>query len=643
MECKSGAMSTAGKNPGARHEADVIYGIDNWGQGFFAVSEDGHLTVRPNPTENATIDIHEVVTQLFTEGSRSPLLLRFPQILDAQILKLKSAFDKAIEEFDYSESYQGVFPMKVNPRREVVDRLLETGRSVNLGLEVGSKSELLLALGMKPASDALLICNGFKDPAFMEMAFWAHRLGRNVVIVMEQVREVKEYLRIASDFGCKPLLGLRGRLYTKGSGKWEESGGETSKFGLSTMEMLECIRALREAGIEDSVAMLHFHIGSQITEIRRIKAAVREASRVYAKIRKMGVSIRFLNVGGGLGIDYDGSRSSSDNSANYSVQEFANDVVYTVGGICHDEGVPEPILISESGRALTAYHSILVLSAESRFDPNLDVRATLEPMKKASPLVELTEILDEITVKNFREYYHDAVQQRDELFSLFDLGYLGIEDRAQAEVLFHEICEKALLFAKATKNQSDDFLRLAKALRRKYISNFSVFQSVPDAWTIGQLFPIVPIHRLNESPTEFGILADLTCDSDGKIDNFVDTRRVKTVLELHEVRPGEPYYLGVCLVGAYQEVMGSFHNMFGRVNEAQVTISAEGETETFGLQAGDRIFEVAGIIGYERDLVLDRVARRVDEATASGRIDSESATAFHGQYLAWLNASTYPD
>lgn len=607
-----------------RRSVPRIYGIDNWGVGYFGVNSRGHLVVKPDRGERE-IDLLEVVQELEKRGMQSPLLLRFPQILDQQVANLKGAFDRAIQEFDYPKTYQGVYPMKVNPRREVVERLVTAGRPHKLGLEVGSKPELYLALTQEPHPDSLLICNGFKDDEFMEMAFWAHQLGRRVVIVLEQVKEVYSYMRAAERNEERPLLGMRGKLYTRGSGKWEDSGGETSKFGLSTIEMLECIRLLREEGYEDNLAMLHFHIGSQITDIRKIKAAVREASRVYAKMKSLGVPIQFLNVGGGLGIDYDGSGSSSDSSVNYTAQEFANDVVYTVGDICRNEEVEPPILVSESGRALSVYHSILILSAESRFDPNLEARYEFDPKKKSPALAEMHDILEEINVKNYREYYHDALQRRDELFSLFDLGYLGLAERAQAELLFQEVCEKALHFAMLTKNRSEDFVLLAKALRKKYVSNFSVFQSLPDSWTIGQLFPILPIHRLDEPPTEYGILADLSCDSDGKVDSFVDIKTIKDFVELHAVLPGEPYYLAICMVGAYQEVMGSFHNLFGRVNEAQLLVDDDGKVRIEGLHAGHRIRDVVHLVGYDADQLRSRLQARIEAQVEAGELLREDA------------------
>lgn len=616
-----------------------IYGIQNWGNGYFDVNAAGHLVVKPFRT-GAGVDLFEVVEDLRRRRISPPLLLRFPQILESQVRALHQAFHSAISEFHYGASYQGVFPMKVNHRRDVVEELLRVGNKFQLGLEVGSKAELYIALSLEQAQDSLLICNGFKDDEFIQMAFWAELLGKRVVVVIEQVREIHAYVRLAESTGIRPMIGLRGRLYSKGSGKWEESGGETSKFGLTTVELLECSRVLREKGLLDRLRMLHFHIGSQITDIRKIKTAVKEASRVYAKFRHMKAPVEFLNVGGGLGIDYDGSKTPSDSSANYTIQEFANDVVYTVSEICDNEDVPAPTLVSESGRALCVYHSLLITTAVNRAAPDLPGRFDPGLPTKSSALTEMIEISGDISVKNFREYFHDALQQREELFSLFDLGYLGLEERAYGESLFQEICEKALRFAKQTNYVSDEFELLEKALRKKYLTNFSVFQSVPDSWTIRQLFPVLPIHRLNEYPTEYGILIDLTCDSDGQLDSFVDVKDIKEILELHPTTNG-PYYLGICLLGAYQDVMGDFHNLFGNVGEAHVVVDDQSRYHVQKLVPGSTVRDMAAVAGYGIDELQERFRARLAEAQRAGRIPGDQATVLMESYLAKAGDSTY--
>ncbi len=620
----------------------VLYGIENWGNGFFDVNASGHLMVKPFRT-GPGVDLFQVVEELAKRRCPTPVLLRFPQILETQMRTLHQAFQSAITEFQYGAPYKGVFPMKVNNRRDVIEELIRVGGRYDFGLEVGSKAELYVALALPQPEDSLLICNGFKDDSYVEMALWGLKAGKKVVIVVEQAREIQSVLRMVEQTGQIPTLGLRGRLYSRGSGKWEESGGETSKFGLSTVEIIDCVRALKERGLESYLKMLHFHIGSQITDIRKIKAAVKEASRVYAKIRKMKVPVEYLNVGGGLGIDYDGSKTPSDSSANYTVQEFANDVVYTISDICDTEDVPVPTIVSESGRALTVYHSMVITNAENRADPIAATR--LELVNNAETdnpvLTELFEIARDISVKNFREYYHDAIQQREELFSLFNLGYLGLEDRGRGEALFEEVCERAFRFSKQTNYVSDEFDLLEKALRKKYVANFSVFQSAPDSWSINQLFPVLPIHRLNEYPTERGILVDLTCDSDGQIDHFVDVKDIKETLELHPTTNGGPYYIAICLLGAYQDVMGDFHNLIGTTNEAHVIVDEGGRHHIRKIVRGNSIEEMVKIAGFDAEELTREFSSLIETGVREGRIKEAEAVQFLEDYRARAKETTY--
>jgi arginine decarboxylase len=620
----------------------VLYGIENWGNGFFDVNASGHLMVKPFRT-GPGVDLFQVVEELAKRRCPTPVLLRFPQILETQMRTLHQAFQSAITEFQYGAPYKGVFPMKVNNRRDVIEELIRVGGRYGFGLEVGSKAELYVALALPQPEDSLLICNGFKDDSYVEMALWGLKAGKKVVIVVEQAREIQSVLRMVEQTGQIPTLGLRGRLYSRGSGKWEESGGETSKFGLSTVEIIDCVRALKERGLESYLKMLHFHIGSQITDIRKIKAAVKEASRVYAKIRKMKVPVEYLNVGGGLGIDYDGSKTPSDSSANYTVQEFANDVVYTISDICDTEDVPVPTIVSESGRALTVYHSMVITNAENRADPIAATR--LELVNNAETdnpvLTELFEIARDISVKNFREYYHDAIQQREELFSLFNLGYLGLEDRGRGEALFEEVCERAFRFSKQTNYVSDEFDLLEKALRKKYVANFSVFQSAPDSWSINQLFPVLPIHRLNEYPTERGILVDLTCDSDGQIDHFVDVKDIKETLELHPTTNGGPYYIAICLLGAYQDVMGDFHNLIGTTNEAHVIVDEGGRHHIRKIVRGNSIEEMVKIAGFDAEELTREFSSLIETGVREGRIKEAEAVQFLEDYRARAKETTY--
>jgi len=619
----------------------VLYGIENWGNGYFDVNAAGHLMVKPFRS-GPGVDLHTVVEELARRRCSVPVLLRFPQILETQMRTLHQAFQSAITEFQYGAPYRGVFPMKVNHRRDVIEELVRVGSRYDFGLEVGSKAELYIALSIPQPEESLLICNGFKDDSFIEMALWGMKVGKRVVIVVEQAREIQTILKMVDPNGPIPLLGLRGRLYSRGSGKWEESGGETSKFGLSTVEMIDCVRALKERGLESHLKMLHFHIGSQITDIRKIKAAAKEASRVYAKIRKMKVPVEYLNVGGGLGIDYDGSRTPSDSSANYSVQEFANDVVYTISEICDVEDVPVPTIVSESGRALTVYHSLLITACENRSDAIAATRLDMVKSETDNPvLTELFEIARDVSVKNFREYYHDALQQREELFSLFNLGYLSLEDRGRGEALFDEICERALRYAKQTNYVSDEFDLLEKALRKKYVANFSVFQSVPDSWSIGLLFPVLPIHRLNEYPSERGVLVDLTCDSDGQIDHFVDVKDIKETLELHPTVNGGPYYIAICLLGAYQDVMGDFHNLLGSVNEAHVVVDEAGRHHIRKIIRGNMIEEMAGIAGFQPEELLREFSSRIGLSVRQGHLAEAEGASLIEAYRARAKEATY--
>ena len=577
------------------------YGIDEWGAGYFAMGPKGHLLVCPFRDRRA-VDLTQVVKMAARDGLTPPLLLRFPQLLQTRLKELYRSFDHAREEFGYRPSYRSVYPLKVNPLKAVVESLIEAGRPHAFGLEIGSKPELAIALSRDLPEGSWICINGFKDHALVRIAAQATGKRVPIVLVIERLREVDLVLQEARRQGRAPLLGLRCRLYQRGSGRWEASGGETAKFGLASSELLCAVDTLREAGLLGQLRVLHYHIGSQITSVRRIKDAVKEAARIYAKLRQRGAPLSTLNVGGGLGVDYDGSNTPSDSSVNYSLQEFANNVVYTVKEVCEEEGVPLPDLVSESGRALTAYHSLLITNCESR---QSDVPAEYAPDEEHGKstdelppqMLEMAAIAREISVKNFREYFHDAVVTRGEILNLFGLGYLSLERKARAEQEFYRICRKALSYARQTGFVSDEFRGLEKAFRAKYVTNFSVFHSVPDAWAIEQLFPVVPIHRLDEPAGEQGILVDLTCDSDGVIDSFVDVRDVKEGLELHANRPGHPYLLAICLLGAYQDVMGDHHNLFGRPTEIMVSYHKQGPRLEV-TSRGETIAELARLAGY---------------------------------------------
>jgi arginine decarboxylase len=560
-----------------------IYGIENWGAGYFGVNRKGHLVVISPENENLTADVKEIIDDLNKRGVTTPVLLRFPQLLFGQIRKLQTAFKKSIKEFEYEGGHLCVYPMKVNQNRAVIEEYLREGSRYNFGLEAGSKAELYAALGLEQAKDSLLVLNGFKDRDFVKLAFAGAAAGKNVVIVIEKMSELGHTFSVLEEFTADdpdarlPMLGVRVKLYSKGSGKWEKSGGEAAKFGLTTTEILDIIRQLQEAGRVDMLKLLHFHIGSQLTDIKRIKNAMKEAARTYAKIRQMGMPIEYLDVGGGMAVDYDGSRTSFESSANYNAREFANDVIYVIKTVCDDENVPHPTIIQESGRYLSAYHAILVTNIQDEIETVVQDLTPMDLDQDDPPVVrELWDLRETINGKNYREYYHDALENRDELFTMFNLGLITLVHRGKGEVLFWDICEKADQFAQQKKYVAEEFDELRRLMCAKYLANFSVFRSMPDNWALEQLFPIIPIHKLNKKPTEYATLCDITCDSDGIVDKFVDLHDIKPVLELHKLVKGESYYLAMMLVGAYQEVMGNNHNLFGVPHEAHIFIGDDG-------------------------------------------------------------------
>ncbi len=614
---------TRGQLTAAGRPSDC-YGVENWGSDYFFVSENGSLAVSPLRIPEQSADLFAIVQQLVEERNPTPFLLRFPQILDDRLALIHRAFRTAIKEFEYPERHLGLYPIKVNQKVEVVRRLVESGRRYDYGLEVGSKGELLVALGMPLSDQALIVCNGMKDSLFLRLALLAEKLGRRVLIVVEDPSEMIEALDLAEKLGVTAKLGVRVKLYSRGSGKWEESGGEFAKFGMSALMLVRTLELLQERGQASALKMLHFHIGSQITDIRRAKRAFKEAARTYSKVRQMGFDVEYLNVGGGLGVDYDGSKTSSEFSVNYTVQEFANDVVYTIKDVCESEGVPCPKVVNEAGRAMVAHHAMLVTDVKKVIRPGMESNYDLDSMaSEAQPIMELTDIAREMNAKNFREYYHDALQDREDLNKLYELGYLNLVDRAKGEWLFWYICRQAVKHSKSAKQRGEEFEDLDRLLASKYVCNFSMFQSLPDFWAFDQLFPIMPIHRLNETPGERGILCDITCDSDGAVDKFVDIRDVKEALELHPMREGEPYYLGILLIGAYQETLGDVHNLFGEVAEVSVTVGKDGEVSTEDLQRGDTVREVLAYMGHETDELRDALDLVLSARRESGLISSD--------------------
>ena len=624
-----------------------IYGIDDWGADYFGVNRKGHLVVYSPENENLTADVKEIIDDLKKRGVNTPVLLRFPQLLFGQIRKLQVAFRKSIKEFEYDGGHLCVYPMKVNQNRAVIEEYLKEGSRYDFGLEAGSKAELYAALALEQSPNSLLVLNGFKDRDFIRLAFAGAAAGKNVVIVIEKMSELEHTLSLVNEVVSEnpeaslPMVGVRVKLYSKGSGKWEKSGGEAAKFGLTTTEILDVIRSLQEAGRIEMLKLLHFHIGSQLTDIKRIKNAMKEAARTYAKIRQIGVPVEYLDVGGGMAVDYDGSRTSFESSANYNAREFANDVIYVIKTVCDDENVPHPTIIQESGRYLSAYHAILVTNIQDEIETVVEDRIPMT-MGKDDPQVvrELHDLRETINGKNYREYYHDSLEHREELFTMFNLGLITLEDKGKGEVLFWDVCEKADQYAQQKKYVSEEFDDLRRLMCAKYLANFSVFRSMPDNWALEQLFPIVPIHKLNKKPTEYATLCDITCDSDGIVDKFVDLHDVKPVLELHKLEPDEPYYLAMMLVGAYQEVMGNNHNLFGTPHEAHIFIGEDGhiiKKVIYGATLGDMLATVR----FDSDQLHDQFRRQVMRRIKDGELSTKEGNSLIEFYENQAEAYTY--
>lgn len=621
----------------AEQAADV-YGLDGWGAGYLAIGADGHLRVTP-PGSQVGIDLCQVAEELRRRGLQPPYQLRFPQLLRAQIDRLAEAFTASIKEFEYPESFHPVYPVKVNQQRCVVEGLLDAGRRHSLGLEVGSRPELLLATSLEMPDGALVVCNGFKDPDYLRTAQLAAQAGKQVVVVVEKPFELDAILKCAREEAWEPLLGFRIRLQARGSGLWEKSGGFASKFGLTTGQLLQSLERVGEAGLESKIALLHFHIGSQITEIRKVKNAVREASRIYAKLRKRGVAVRYLDVGGGLGVDYDGSRTSSDASVNYTVQEYANDIVFGIQEVCVEEGVRPPAIVSESGRMLVGYHSLLIAEV---LDCSSGRPEIAEAINGDEGVVgDLADVERKISVKNYREFYHDALAYREQMYSLFNLGMLGLLERARGESLFASIAHQAVHYSRSARHMGDEFLELAGKLHDRYICNFSVFQSLPDHWALDQLFPVLPIQRLNERPTQRARLVDITCDSDGSVDKFVDLREIKDALEVHTLNDGEPYYLAFALVGAYQDTMGDQHNLLGRVHEAEIVVDETGAMRIVSTREGESAMDALSYFGFSESELIDGLARRLERRVAAGHLDGGRAASLLEDYRMRLGQYTY--
>jgi arginine decarboxylase len=599
-------------------DSTELYNVNGWGRGFFSINDAGNVQATPAGPSSQPIDLKDLVDDLRSRGLNLPLLIRFSDILKTRVEQLFGAFQQAIVENDYRGSYKGVYPIKVNQQRHVVEELMEYGRPFGLGIEAGSKPELLVALALQESPDALILCNGYKDRAFIETALLAQKIGRKVIITVDRLGELDTILTAAADLDQRPVIGVRARLATKGAGKWVESTGDRSKFGLTTAEIVSAVERLRAAGMLDCLQLLHFHIGSQITNIRAVKDALREASRIYVELHALGASMRYLDCGGGLGVDYDGSQTNFHSSINYTLQEYASDIVSQVAEACNARGVPHPDLVTESGRALVAYHSVLVYNVLATNEILAgQVPSSVSPGEH--PVIQqLWETYSGVTRKNFQEAYHDALQVKEEAITAFNLGVLDLRARARVEELFWATCERILKIVRDLPYVPDELEGLEKQLSDTYYCNFSLFQSMPDHWAVRQLFPTIPISRHNEQPHRRGIIADLTCDSDGKIAEFIDLRDVKGFLELHGPNGGE-YLIGTFLVGAYQEILGDLHNLFGDTDAVHVRHDGD-DYRVEHVVEGDSVAEVLSYVQYNKEDLVSRVRRAVEVALRERRL-----------------------
>ena len=620
-------------------DSETLYRIEGWGDPCFSINEAGHVTVSPKGDRGGCIDLFELINDLKQRGLRLPILVRFSDILADRIERLNATFAKAISRYNYNGVYRGVFPVKVNQQRQLVEEIAKYGKPFQFGLEAGSKPELLIALATLRTPGALLICNGYKDAEYIETALLARKLGQNTIIVIEQLEEVEMIIRAATKLGIAPVVGVRAKLSAKGVGHWEDSTGDRAKFGLSMWEILEAVEQLDAANMLDSLKLLHFHIGSQISNISTIKDALREAGQIYVQLAALGAPMGHLDVGGGLGVDYDGSKTNFYASKNYSMQNYAYDIVAAIKEACTEKGVAVPTLTSESGRAIASHQSVLVFDVVGiSGTPNQKI----EPLQEEEHLIvrNLFEALENINENNYQEIYHDAVQFNQEAVSLFTFGYLSLKQRARIERLFWECCDRILKVTRKLNYVPDDLEDLERAMALTYYCNFSVFQSAPDSWAIDQLFPIMPIHRLNEEPTCRGTIADLTCDSDGKIDRFIDLRDVKSTLEMHPFISEEPYFLALFLGGAYQEILGDLHNLFGDTDAVHIQTTLTGYKVEHVIK-GDSMTEVLAYVQYNRDSMLENIRQETERALQDKQITLDEARLFLQKYEHCLNGYTY--
>ena len=640
--------ATDAGQPWSIDAARTLYNIHRWGAKYYDINDAGHVVARPLQDAGVTVDLTDVAEEARSRGLKFPLLIRFQDILRHRVESLNQAFRNAITEYNYQGRYRGVFPIKVNQLREVVEEILDAGKPFEFGLEVGSKPELFAGLALQNQMGCLIICNGYKDAEFIKMAMLGIKLGKTVIMVVEKLEELRQIITISKQAGVEPFIGIRARLLSKGAGRWAESGGENAKFGLSTAEILEATEMLRAENLGHCLKLLHFHIGSQVPDILTVKKAVQEAARFYAKLHKMGFPISYLDVGGGLGVDYDGSRSAFDSSTNYSLQEYTNDVVFYIADVCNAENVPHPDIISESGRAIVAHHSVLIVEVFGAIEKIRPGEFLKYGDREHALVKELLDIKQNLPKLNKLEAYHDALERRDDAQHMFTLGVLDLPDKAKIEDLYWQISRAVVEHYKGQPFVPEDIRQLEDSLGDQYLCNFSVFQSLLDHWALDQLFPIMPITRLNERPTREGTLVDITCDSDGQVNKFIDFRDVRDTLPLHKLNTNgnglpEPYYIGFFLMGAYQDIMGDLHNLFGRVNEVHVFLEPDEPTGYYieEIIEGNTIIQSLAAVQYDENELKRQMKAQVDEAIKSDRMKPSEAMRLLDDYERGLKAYTY--
>ena len=625
-----------------------LYQVNAWGSGYFGINEAGHVVARPDQRANREIDLHEVVEGLKARDLTAPVVIRFSDIIAHRLRSLNDAFLQAITENDYRGRYAAVFPIKVNQQRLVVEEVYRSGKEFGFGLEVGSKPELLVVMAMtEDAPDRLIICNGFKDDSYIETVVLAAKLGRRIMPVVENFTELGLLLRHCQRYGVRPSMGVRVKLAAEGAGRWRESAGEKSKFGLFITEILEVVEVLRQNEMLDCLKLVHCHTGSQLQDIRRVKEAVTELAHVYAELRLMGTGVEYIDIGGGLGVDYDGSRTNFESSMNYTLQEYANDVVYRIASVCNSRHIPHPTIISESGRAIVAHHSVLVFNVlgTSALDQFRVANRLEEDVREGGeipqPVRDLFDAYRSVSERRLVECWHDSLQAREQALQMFNLGYLSLEFRGLAERLYWATCARIRDLCRRLEAIPEELEGLETILSDVYFCNFSVFQSLPDSWAIGHLFPIMPIHRLNERPTRNAVLADITCDSDGKIDRFVSLKETKRTLETHELKPNEDYYLAAFLVGAYQETLGDLHNLFGDTHVVHIRLLEEGGWWIEETVKGDTALQVLGYMEYDTDELYPRLARDCERAVRENRLSVPESQRLKRFYEAELHGYAY--